>query len=76
MLETYNPLQLTQMKLFRNDVYDVMNYNKNRPLSSLAEHISVDIKITRLYKFASAHENKMRIFKQTIEEVVGFRIMY
>ena len=75
-IETYNPLELHQMKLFCNKHHDVYEYNKERKLSDLVENFDQNIKIARIYKFASAHENKMRLFKETVEEVVGFKIMY
>ena len=75
-IETYNPLELHQLKIFCNNHHDVYEYNKERKLSDLVVHFNQNVKINRIYKFASVHENKMQIFKETVEEVVGFKIMY
>jgi len=75
-IEKYNPLELTQYKLFYNAPKDVDEYNKKDNLSEHAYHFNVNIKITKLFKFSSAHENKMQLFKNIIEDVVGFKILY
>ena len=74
--EYKNPLEMYQVKLINNNRFDVSKYNSHRTLNDVAEHFNVNIPIKRLYKFSSSHENKIRLFKQLIEETVGFRIMY
>lgn len=78
-LEMYhkdNALCLFQVKLIYNQRKDIHKYNKYRSLTSLAENFNPEIPIHKLYKFSSAHETKIRKFKNIIEETCGFKIIY
>ena len=54
--------------------------NKRIPTSFISnisnKYFNLKIPIFSCYKFFSAHETKIRIFKNIIEEVSGYKIIY
>ena len=55
--------------LIKNDETELVNKN-------IDNHFNNFIKINKLFKFSSVHPDKMKLFKETIEKIVGFKIVY
>ena len=72
----YNPLNLFQVKLIYNSLPDILDYNMYGNSEKSITYFSLDIPITRLYKFSSAYEEKIMLFKKTIEKITGYKIIY
>jgi len=58
-----------ECNLFENDQNDCFK-------NGTKTHFDNNIKVNNIYKFSSSHSNKMKIFKETIEHVVGYRIIH
>lgn len=74
--EQDNPLHLFQVKLIYNKRSDIHRYNNKRSLINVAKKFNTEMPIYSCYKFSSAHETKIRLFKDIIEEVTGYKIIY
>ena len=74
--ESENPLNLFEIKLIHNCIMDITHYNYYTSENDTAKYINLKIPIFSCYKFFSAHETKIRIFKNIIEEVSGYKIVY
>lgn len=64
-----NKSKLYECTLIENDHNELIKYNVHN-------HFNNFIKINKLYKFSSVYSSKMKLFKETIEKIVGFKIIY
>lgn len=60
---------LFEIKLIENDNKELTKFNINN-------HFNNFIKIKKLFRFSSVYPNKIKLFKETIEKIVGFKIIY
>lgn len=74
--EPEDPLHLFQVKLIYNRRSDIFKYNNSQTLTRTTKKFTPDVAVYSCYKFSSAHETKIRLFKDIIEEVTGYKILY
>lgn len=64
-----NKPKLYVCTLIENDHNELIKNNSSN-------HFNNFIKINKLYRFSSVHQNKLKMFKETVEKIVGFKIIY